>query len=130
MTKALFPGKFQPPHLGHIQTLMKLYPDYDEIIVGISEDKPQIISPENVKEIFVSVLKYLPKFKVVLIKGTLTKKETLEGLPEFDILVTGNDIVVKWAKEKGLKTAFVPRSKGIGYSGTEIRKICQNMSQD
>jgi len=126
MTIAFFPGKFQPPHLGHIQTLMKIYPDYDEIIIGISEDDPQIIPPLKVKEIFESVLMYLPKFRIVLIKGTLTKWKTIDDLPEFDILLTGNEKVVKWAKEKGLKTALVPRSKGIGYSGTEIRKLCQN----
>ena len=127
MTIAFFPGKFQPPHLGHIQTLMNIYSDYDEIIVGISEDEPQIMPPEKVREIFESVLKYLPKFKIVMIKGTLTTWKTTDGLPEFDVLLTGNDKVVKWAKEMGIKTAFVPRSKGLGYSGTEIRRICQNL---
>jgi len=123
MKIAFFPGKFQPPHLGHIQTLMKLYPDYDKIFVGITGGEPRILSLEKTKEIFETVLKHLPKFKVVLIKGTLVYKESLEELPKFDVLVTGNDEVVEWANKMGIKSKFLPRSTGIGYNGTELRML-------
>ena len=56
MTIALFPGKFQPPHLGHITTLMKLYPKYDKIIIGITQDKPEVLSQEKRKELFDSFM--------------------------------------------------------------------------
>jgi len=126
MTVAFFPGKFQPPHLGHIQTLMKLYPKYDEIIIGITEDSPRIISPKETKQTFESVLKYLPKFKIVLIKGTLVLKKSTEGLPDFDVLVTGNDKVIQWANKMKIKSKFLDRSTGIGYSGTELRALSKN----
>ena len=41
---AFFPGKFQPVHMGHITSLMKIYDDYDKIIIGITSDSPAILS--------------------------------------------------------------------------------------
>jgi len=43
MKNVLFPGKFQPPHLGHIITIMRLRKDYNKIIIGITDDKPEVI---------------------------------------------------------------------------------------
>jgi cytidyltransferase-like protein len=123
MTTAFFPGKFQPPHLGHFLTLMKLYPKYDRIIVGITEDEPRVISPEKTKIIFTDMLRYLQKFRIILIKGTLIKKETLEGLPSFDVLVSGNKNVIDWAKKMDVATEFTQRSSGVGFSGTELREL-------
>ena len=43
MTVAFFPGKFMPPHLGHIETIMDVYDEYDRIIVGITEGPPRVM---------------------------------------------------------------------------------------
>jgi len=123
MTIALFPGKFQPPHLGHITTLMKLYPKYDKIIIGITQDKPEVLSQEKRKEIFEAVFQYLPKFKVVLIKGTIEGSNSSDNLPQFDICITGNKKVVEKIRSFGKKAEFIPRSEGIGYKGEDIRKL-------
>ena len=126
MNIAFFPGKFQPVHLGHIVTLMSIYNKYDKIIVGITEDKPEIISQEERKRIFESVLKYLPKFEIVLIKGAIVNSISLEHLPNFDVCLTGNHEVIEKLNEFGLKTEMIERSQGIGYSGTEIRSLLKN----
>ncbi len=123
MTIALFPGKFQPPHIGHIQTLMNIYPDYDKIIVGITEDNPSVLSPSKVKKIFESILKHLPKFEVILIKGTIEGSDSIDNLPDFDILLSGNQKVIDHVKKFGKKADFTPRTDGVGCSGTELRSL-------
>ncbi len=122
MITALFPGKFQPPHLGHILTLMKLYEKYDKIIIGITEDKPEVLSQKERKEIFEAVLQHLSKFEVVLIKGTIEHSKSQDNLPEFDVCISGNKKVIDKIKSFGKKAGLIPRSGD--YSGTEIRK-CQ-----
>ena len=38
---AFFPGKFQPPHLGHIITLMRIYKKFDKPIQITYDDNDQ-----------------------------------------------------------------------------------------
>jgi len=120
---AFFPGKFQPPHLGHIMSLMQLYPEYDKIIVGITEDGPNVLSQEERKTIFEKAFEHLPKFEVVLIKGVLTEMNSLKDLPEFDICISGNKKVIEKIRGLGKETKFFHRTEGMYFSGTKIRKL-------
>lgn len=126
MSVALFPGKFQPVHLGHIITIMEQYDKYDKIIIGITEDVPEVISQEERKNIFERVLKHLPKFEVVLIKGTIVNSTSSSNLPKFDVCLTGNSDVINKLNEYGIKSKLIERSKGVAYSGTEIRTLIKN----
>ena len=124
MTIAFFPGKFQPPHIGHIMTVMNIYEKYDKIIIGITKDVPQVLSQTEVKSIFESIFRPLPKIKIELVSEVITGNENIKNiLPAFDILVSGNDKVIKHVTKLGIKADYLPRSKGIGYSGTEIRTL-------
>jgi len=123
MRIAFFPGKFQPPHIGHIETIMSLYDKYDKIIVGITEDIPHVIEQIEVKNRFSFIFKHLPKFQFEIIEGILTESKSFDHLPSFDILLSGNEKVIQKAKLLGFKTKFIERSEGIGYSGTEIRSL-------
>ena len=124
MTIAFFPGKFQPPHIGHIMTVMNIYEKYDKIIIGITKDVPQVLSQIEVKSIFESIFRPLPKIKIELVSEVITGNENIKNiLPAFDILVSGNDKVIKHVTKLGIKADYLPRSKGIGYSGTEIRTL-------
>ena len=49
---AFFPGKFQPVHMGHITSLMRIFDDYDKIIIGITSDSPNVLSLNERKEEF------------------------------------------------------------------------------
>ena len=40
MSTAFFPGKFHPPHIGHVQTILDILPDYDKVIIGVTERAP------------------------------------------------------------------------------------------
>ena len=120
---AFFPGKFQPVHMGHITSLMKIYDDYDKIIIGITSDDPSILSLQERREIFEKVLSKFNKFKYVFFDTALVDIKDKAILPKFDVCVTGNPIVVDYMKINNFKTRILSRSEGVGYSGTEIRSI-------
>ena len=125
---AFFPGKFQPVHMGHITSLMKIYDDYDKIIIGITSDDPRILSLQERREIFEKVLSKFNKFKYVFFDTALVDIKDKAILPKFDVCVTGNPIVVDYMKKNNFKTRILSRSKGVGYSGTEIRSIPESKS--
>jgi nicotinamide mononucleotide adenylyltransferase len=120
---AFFPGKFHPPHIGHIQTLLTLLPNYKKLIIGVSEHMPEkaILTPDEIQKSLESFFKDYENVEVCRIKGVLIEKENLNGLPEFDVLLSGNEDVLEWAKKQGLKAKYITRSTGYLYSGTEIR---------
>ena len=120
---AFFPGKFQPVHLGHVLTLMSIYDDYDFIIVGITDDGPYICSRSCTQKVFTDVFRLLPKVKTALIDGILCDRKSPVGLPSFDILLSGNPAVLKWARKHHVKCVEIPRSEGLGFSGTDIRSV-------
>ena len=126
---AIFPGRFQPPHLGHIMTLMRIYGDYDQIIVTVSENtydgiKTQVLPAREVTKILEEVFQYLPKIRVLYIGKGLLERDNYDGLPKFDVLVSGNPISIAQADKFGKATRFHPRSKigNIDISGTLLRR--------
>ena len=125
---AFFPGKFQPVHMGHITSLMKIYNDYDKIIIGITSDSPIILSLQERREIFEKVLSKFNKFKYVFFDTALVDIKDKAILPKFDVCVTGNSAVVDYMKKNNFKTRILSRSEGVGYSGTEIRSIPESKS--
>ena len=120
---AFFPGKFQPVHMGHITSLMKIYDDYDKIIIGITSDSPTILSLQERREVFEKVLSKFNKFKYVFFDTALVDIKDKAILPKFDVCVTGNSAVVDYMEKNNFKTRILSRSEGVGYSGTEIRSI-------
>ena len=123
-TTAFFPGKFHPPHLGHLKTLLDIINDYDKLIIGVSEHQPEnpMITVDNI----IYILQYLfekhqANVEVVRIEGVLVEKESLEGLPKFDVLLSGNPDVLVWADKMGIRRRFIGRAEGLFFSGTEIR---------
>ena len=125
---AFFPGKFQPVHMGHITSLMKIYDDYDKIIIGITSDSPTILSLQERREVFEKVLSKFNKFKYVFFDTALVDIKDNAILPKFDVCVTGNPTVVDYMKKNNFKTRILSRSVGVGYSGTEIRSIPESKS--
>ena len=61
MRVALFPGKFQPVHLGHVISVLEIYEDYDSIIICMTEDEPRILSLGERKAVFEKVFRHFEK---------------------------------------------------------------------
>jgi len=120
MTTALFPGRFQPPHLGHIVTAMRLYKEYDKIIIAVTEAKPRCMTPKQTKAIFDEVFENIPKYKVIIIRG----EEWMDNIPNgIDVVITGNNHSIKRLEERKIPYHKVPRAEGIGFTGTELRRL-------
>jgi len=110
-------------------TLMRIYGDYDQIIVTVSENiydgtKNQVISAREVTKILEEVFQYLPKIRVLYIGKGLLERDNYDGLPKFDVLVSGNPIAIAQADSLGYATRFHPRSKigNLEISGTLLRR--------
>jgi phosphopantetheine adenylyltransferase len=118
-----FPGKFHPPHLGHAKTILKLIPKYGKVIVGVSGDVPAdaVTTVDTIFEILKELFDPFDNVEVIKFTGVLVEKENLEGLPKFDLLLSGNPDVLDWGKRIGVGIEFLPRSEGYFFSGTEIR---------
>lgn len=133
MVTAMFPIRGQPPHIGHILTLMKLYPLYDEIIIAVTSNtyggkKPQVIPPLEVVKVLEEVFKHLPKYRVVFADEGFSVRTSFDDLPHFDVIVGGDSGVVSNTRKFGIKNAVVPRSTicGLKISSTLIRNALNN----
>jgi len=115
---AFFPGKFQPPHIGHVLTISKLLKKY-YVIIGISQDGPRVVSQQEVKRIFETI--FGDRADYFIFNDILTNYKEIKNFPRFDVLLTGNDEVIDWARKLNLPTEKIPRSECIGSSGTELR---------
>lgn len=120
MTTALFMGRFQPPHLGHILTIKNLSKKYSKLIIGVTEGQPSIISVDEVVAILRGVLEesnveFLP-IKGVVEEGTATIDI------EFDVCCSGNPAVLNVMEKNGFRTQFVERSNDEIYTGSRIRQ--------
>ncbi len=121
---AFFPGKFHPPHLGHLKTLLDLSKKYSKLIIGVSEHTPDsaVTSVDNIISILESLFENHREIEVVRIKGILVEKTSTEELPYFDILLSGNPEVLSWAEGLGVSNEYISRTEGDLFSGTEIRE--------
>jgi nicotinamide mononucleotide adenylyltransferase len=122
---AFFPGKFHPPHIGHIQTILNIVRKYRKVIIGVSEDIPKDNVTTDPKEIILTLREFFKSFnnvEVCSICGVLVEKENVNGLPKFDVLLSGNPDVIAWAKRCNIESMFIERSAGALCS-TDIRRI-------
>ena len=125
---AFFPGKFHPPHVGHILTVLNILPKYNKLIIGVSEDLPKN-KVTNVNDIINTLNLFFKSFdnvEICSIRGVLVDKTNLDGLPDFDVLLSGNQDVLSWAEKYNLKAEYIPRSEGVFCEGTEIRGVINN----
>jgi phosphopantetheine adenylyltransferase len=112
--KAIFVGKFNPPHLGHALKIIELKGKYD-LTIGITSDIPKnaVYSP---RFIYNEIKRF--KLPVKLLKGVLTEQKTnpFEGY----LILSGNDKVIQWAKKGKYPCRFTKRIGKI--SGRDLRK--------
>lgn len=122
---AFFPGKFHPPHVGHILTILNILPKYSKLIIGVSEDCPEdrVTSVNEIMDTLNLFFKSFDNVEICLVKGILVEKTNLDGLPDFDVLLSGNPKVLSWAEKHNVKAEFISRSEGVFCKGAEIRHI-------
>jgi cytidyltransferase-like protein len=121
MTTALFLGRFQPPHVGHILTIRKLAQRFDKVIVGVTEAGPSVM---QISEVIAILELLLPEnfFETIAIRGSV-EDGTAELICNFDVCCSGNPQVLARMAAKGFKTEFTERSLDSIFSGTRERQL-------
>jgi cytidyltransferase-like protein len=109
--KALFVGKFNPPHIGHAFTILKLMKKYDLTIVVTND------IPKNAYYTQEQIYNEMKNFNIPVIKVDFVLTKQKQN-PFSDIILSGNPNVIKWCKKVNAKYEFIPRSGKI-----EARKM-------
>lgn len=134
--RALFPGRFQPFHLGHMAAIQWLLNKYDKVIIliGSGQESHSIYNPFTAGERLIMIRESLKEYgvdfrKVILfpIMESFTNKNWIRIVemysPPFDVIVSGNPLVYTVAKEAGYLTDQVPIFNREIYNATRIRKL-------
>jgi len=136
VVRAVFPGRFQPPHYGHLNAIKWALQKVDEIIIviGSAQESHTIVNPFTAGE------------RVVMIK-TMLKEENLDLarfyvipvpdiamnhiwvrylsmlVPSFSAVVSRNPLVIRLFKEAGYKVYKPPAFDRDEYMATRIRQL-------
>ncbi|AAY79716.1 nicotinamide-nucleotide adenylyltransferase [Sulfolobus acidocaldarius] len=134
--RALFPGRFQPFHLGHLQVVKWLLDRYEELIImiGSGQESHSPYNPFTAGERLVMVKESLAETgidlrKVVIfpVMESFTSKNWIRIVemysPHFDVIISGNPLVYTVAKEAGYMVERVPMFNRDIYNATRIRKL-------
>jgi nicotinamide-nucleotide adenylyltransferase len=131
--KALFIGRFQPFHKGHLEVIKHLSEAYDKILIGIGSsqysnalDNP-FSSDERVLMIKESLKKEkITNYKIVLIPDIHNPPKWVDHVlsitDDFDVVISNNLLTKKLFEEKGFKVKETLLFNKKEYSGKEIRK--------
>lgn len=138
--KALFIGRFQPFHKGHLQILQNASKEYEKIIIGMGSSQYNNTeqNPFTAEERKLMIQKSLEKigiknFEIVLIPDIhdLPKWASYVSsiVPDFDVVLTNSPLTKSLFLEMGYivkETTMYDRNK---YSGKEIRRRMINDEQ-
>ncbi|MFH1127570.1 MAG: nicotinamide-nucleotide adenylyltransferase [archaeon] len=129
MTTALFIGRFQPLHIGHMKDIKDILKECDKVIIAIGSAQYSI-TPQNPfthsqrKEMIRLALNDagIPENKYYIVGITDIHNDELwvghvkSSCPDFDIAYTGNPLVKKLFERSGYKVKDITITKDISSS--------------
>ena len=131
--KALYIGRFQPFHNGHLLVVQSLSTKYDEIIIGIgsSQDRGTAENPFSEEERVQMVTRSLDaagihNYRVVPIPDIHDPPRWVAHVraivPDFDVAIANNPFTRSLFMEKGYPVEGTPSFERSRFSGKEIRR--------
>lgn len=130
---AIFSGRFDPVHLGHVLTILKLLDRFDHVVVVILDyPEREGCTAQKALEVFQAVFCKIggPGTITLVINKIHFARITIDqyfelairaGVGDDDVTyVSGNREVLKHFKDMGILCKFIPRSGK--YSSTEERR--------
>jgi nicotinamide-nucleotide adenylyltransferase len=130
--KALFVGRFQPFHKGHLKVIQNASKKYNEVIVGIGSSQygSTLDNPFTADERKLMIEKSLKttgieNYKIVLIPDIHNPPKwvdhVLSIVSDFDVVISNNSLTKQLFSEKGYAVKGTPVYYKNKYSGKEIR---------
>ena len=135
--RALFFGRFQPFHLGHLRVVQWVFErGYDEIVilVGMASESHTPRNPFTAGERILMIREALREAGIDLarvVTATLPTMETHVGCahyvlsfaPPVEAIVTRNPIIARIFREAGLRVEKPPAFNRDEYRGEHIRRL-------
>ena len=134
MKVAIFSGRFDPLHIGHILTIIEIAKKYDHVFVPILNYSNRFIEVEIILKIFKRIFEHMDNlfFKVTLIVneihfGKITSKEYKTLIKSINCenddvtYLSGNFEVLDHMNKIGIKNRYFKRTMDEVYTGTNIR---------
>jgi len=133
--RALFVGRFQPFHLGHLEAVKKILEENDEvvIVVGSSQYSHTLQNPFTTGERITMIRLALNeagidhgKYWIIPVPDMhihmIWVSEVIGYTPNFDVVYTNEPLTKRLFEEAGFRVKPIPFYKRKIYSATEIRK--------
>jgi nicotinamide-nucleotide adenylyltransferase len=134
--RALFPGRFQPPHWGHVYAIKEILKEVDEVVVVVGSAqfnyilKDPFTAGERVwmlREALREGGVDLSRVVVVPIPNVENNWEWLGRVrsyaPPFQVVYTGNPFVALLFREAGFEVRQQPMYQREVYSSTRVREL-------
>ena len=131
VTRALFIGRFQPFHKGHLHAVTLLLKEYDELIIMIgsaeSNDTDNPFSPGMRIDMIRAAIPKKFHSRVLLVpvrdvnNHSLWVSHCISYLPFFSDVYSNNELVRELFKSKGYAVHNTPELKRSVYQGVRIR---------
>ena len=130
---ALYIGRFQPFHKGHLHCLRFIAREFKKIIIVIGSANKKgtgenPLGAEERKEILEKVIarEKLKGCRIVLLNDIDEDEKWVEhvkeNIPKFDVVFSNNELVKKLFLEKGFAVENIPFEKRYEYMGKLIRE--------
>lgn len=134
MKYAVFSGRFDPGHLGHVKTMVLIAHRFDHVIIPILDYPERMVPAKVVKMVLESLFQAMSPLNNVTFVindihfGKITEQEYIKFIYKeigsaVDVTyLSGNPEVIAHFKNLGLKHEFFERSMDEIYTGTNIRR--------
>jgi nicotinamide-nucleotide adenylyltransferase len=134
--RALFPGRFQPPHWGHVYAVKEILKEVDEVVVVVGSAQFNYISKDPftagervwmLREALREGGVDLSRVVVIPIPNVENNWEWLGRVrsyaPPFQVVYTGNPFVALLFREAGFEVRQQPIYQREVYNSTRVREL-------
>ncbi|RLG84037.1 MAG: nicotinamide-nucleotide adenylyltransferase [Thermoprotei archaeon] len=143
VTRGLFPGRFQPIHLGHIRVIKWALERVDELIiaVGTAQESHTVVNPLTAGERVLMIKLALEEEGIDLSRVYIIPVPDIlmnsvwpyyiqMYVPKFKYGIARNPLVIRLFKEAGIEVLIPPPYDRVKYSSTRIRKLILSGSDE
>lgn len=145
MKVAVFSGRFDPPHIGHVMSIQKLADTHDIVIVPVLDYCNRLITAESAYDVFNSVFEHLHTIgKVIFIVNTthfakityekyrmLLRDCGIDDAINDVVYYAGNNEVLENMRRVGVRCEYLNRSIDEIYTGTKIKsELIKTLNSD